>query len=205
MARHTTRDSEDSAFPQLQGPVFMRRPSQASIDHLSNPRLPARYLQAALKMNSQICCKTQRIIRDLALRHIDFSIPYLEQSQSQIEFFKREVLLDMKLSHLIWYQDAWVVEVFLRIIYHRPRIMKNFQQLDSELQITQHDHPCQRQSNVRSINLATQPEDVQHDRPHQMSFTVCSNNQATHWQPEDVQVLPYSTDNYAQGRLTYML
>ncbi|KAG2043892.1 hypothetical protein BDR03DRAFT_337435 [Suillus americanus] len=172
MARNTTRGSSES-FPQLQGPVFMRRPSQASIDHLSNPRLPVRYLQAGLKMNSQIYSKTQRIIRDLALRHIDFSIPYLEQSQSQIDFFKREALLDVELSHLTWYQDAWVVEVLLRVIYHRPRIMKNFQELDSELQI------------------------IQHDRPRQMSLIVCPNSQAT--QPGDTQVLRYSTDNYAPG------
>lgn len=189
----------------------MRRPSQVSIEHLSNPRLPARYLQAGLKMNAQTCCKTRRMIRDLALRHIDFSIPYLEQSESQLDFFKREVLLDVELSHLMWYQDAWVVEVFLRIMYQRPKFMRGFQQLDSELQITQHDRPCRRQSNARSTNLATQLEDIQHDRPREMSLSVCSdnqvtqpehaqhyrpdqmsltvysNNQANHWQPEDAQ------------------
>lgn len=48
-----------AASPQLQGPVFMMRPSQASVDYLCNARTPARYLQAGLKMDSQICCKTQ--------------------------------------------------------------------------------------------------------------------------------------------------
>lgn len=172
----------------------MRRPSQASIDYLCNPRTPARYLHAGLKMNSRICNKTRRIITDLALRHIDFSIPYLEQSQSRIDFFKREVLLDVELSHLMSYQDAWVVEVFLRIIFHRPRIMIDLQQLDSELQVTQYDRPCQRQSNAHSINLAsTQLEDVQHDRPRQMTLTVCSDNQVT--QPEDAQHDLVCSDN----------
>lgn len=32
------------------------------------------------------------MIRELALRHIDFSIPYLEQPQSKLDFFKREVI-----------------------------------------------------------------------------------------------------------------
>ncbi|KAG1760114.1 hypothetical protein EDD22DRAFT_103227 [Suillus occidentalis] len=136
MAHHTTHDSGETS-PQLQRPVMMMRPSQASINYLSNPRTPARYLHAGLKMDSQICWKTQRIIKDLALRHIDFSIPYVKQSPSQIEFFKREVLLDAEMSHLMSYQDGWAVEVLLRIIFHRPRIMRNLQQLDSELQITQ--------------------------------------------------------------------
>lgn len=196
MARHsTTRDSRES-FPQLQGPVFMKRPSQASIDNLCNPRLPAHYLHAGLKMNPQICKKTRRMIRDLALRHLDFSIPYLEQPQSQIDFFKREVLLEVELSHLIRYQDAWVVEVFLRIVYQRPGNMRNFQELDSELQITQHDRPCQRQSNVHSKNLAIQLEDVQYNRPRQMSLAVCYNSQVTH--PEDAQHELVCSDNQAK-------
>ncbi|KAG2366219.1 hypothetical protein BDR07DRAFT_546272 [Suillus spraguei] len=97
------------------------------MDGLCSPRLPARYLHAGLRMNPKTCYKTQRIIRDLALRHIDFSIPYLQQSPSQIEFFKREVLLDVELSHLMAYQDGWAVEVFLRIAYQRPKSMRNFQ------------------------------------------------------------------------------
>lgn len=184
MARRTRSRGSRKSLPQRQGlPVLVRRPSQASIDSLCHPRLPVRYLHAGLKMNPQTCCKTQRVIRELALRHIDFSIPYLEQPQSKLDFFKREVLLDVELSHLIRYEDAWAVEVFLGMMYRRPRIMRNLQRLDSELQVTQPDR--QRQSNVHSINLATQPEDVQHECPSQMSLTVCSGNHNS--QPEDVQ------------------
>ncbi|KAG1746372.1 hypothetical protein EDB19DRAFT_1905830 [Suillus lakei] len=192
MARHTTHNSRESS-PQLQGPVFMRLPSQAAIDNLCQPRLPAQFLRAGLKMDNQTCCKTQRRIRDLALRHIDFSIPYLKQPQSQIDFFKREVLLDVELPHLTWYEDAWAVDVFLRILYHRPRLMRNLQQLDSEFRIVRHEHV--RPSNIHTDNhcQATQPEDAQHaNHSHQMAFTVCSDNQAI--QPEDAQVC---SDNQA--------
>lgn len=138
-------------------------------------------------MNPKTCHKTQRIIRDLALRHIDFSIPYLQQSPSQIDFFKREALLDAELSHLMAYQDGWAVEVFLRIAYQRPKTMRDFQTMFSELQITEHIRPCQGQSNAYSINMATPFEGVQHDRLCQMSFTACSDDQTTRWQSEDAQ------------------
>ncbi|KAG2104050.1 uncharacterized protein F5147DRAFT_271264 [Suillus discolor] len=184
MARHTRSRGSRKSLSQRQGPpVLVRRPSQASIDSLCHPRLPVRYLHAGLKMNPQVCCKTQRMIRELALRHIDFSIPYLEQPQSKLDFFKREVLLDAELSHLMRYEDAWAVEVFLGMMYRRPRIMRNLQRLDSELQVTQPDH--QRQSNVDSIDPATQPEDVQDECPSQVSLTVFSGNHNT--QPEDIQ------------------
>ncbi|KAG1802944.1 uncharacterized protein HD556DRAFT_722353 [Suillus plorans] len=128
MARHTRSRGSRKSLPQRQGlPVLVRRPSQASIDSLCHPRLPVRYLHAGLKMNPQMCCKTQRMIRELALRHIDFSIPYPEQPQSKLDFFKREVLLDVELSHLMRYEDAWAVEVFLGMMYRRPRIMRNLQ------------------------------------------------------------------------------
>ncbi|KAG2055510.1 hypothetical protein BDR06DRAFT_321375 [Suillus hirtellus] len=159
-SRHTRSHGSRKSLPQRQGlPVLVKRPSQASIDSLCHPRLPVRYLHAGLKMNPQVCCKTQRMIRELALRHIDFSIPYLEQPQSVLDFFKREVLLDVELSHLMHYEDAWAVEVFLGMMYRRPRITRSLQRLESELQVTQPDR--QRQSNVHSINLASQPEDVQ--------------------------------------------
>lgn len=184
MVRHTRSRGSRKSLPQRQGlPVLVRRPSQASIDSLCHPRLPVRYLHAGLKMNPQVCCKTQRMIRELALRHIDFSIPYLEQPQSKLDFFKREVLLDAELSHLMRYEDTWAVEVFLGMMYRRPRITRNLQRLESELQVTQPDR--QRQSNVYSNNLATQPEDVQHECPSQMALTVCSGKHNT--QPEDVQ------------------
>ncbi|KAG2132306.1 uncharacterized protein EDB93DRAFT_1177042 [Suillus bovinus] len=196
VTRYTTScASRESPFSQRQGPIFIRRPSQVSIDSLCNPRLPARYLHAGLKMSSQMCYKTQRAIRDLALHHIDFSIPYLEQSQSQIDFFKREVLLDRELSHLMHYEDAWAVEVFLGKMYNRPRIMRNFQKLNSELQIMQHDR--QRQSDVHSINPVTQIGDVQHDRPRQTSLAICSGNQITRPTSKDAQHDLVCSDNQA--------
>lgn len=194
MAHHTTHDSGETS-PQLQGPVFMMRPSQASVDYLCNARTPARYLQAGLKMDSQICCKTQRIIRELALSHIDFSIPYVKQSPSRIEFFKREVLLDVELSHLMSYQDGWAVEVFLRIMFHRPGKMRDLQRINSELQLTQHDPLCQRQSNVHSVNLATNTQLENHDRSFQMPLTVRSDNRIA--RPEDAQHDLVCSDNQA--------
>ncbi|KAG0708624.1 hypothetical protein DFH29DRAFT_425896 [Suillus ampliporus] len=157
MARPTTHDFRETS-PQLQGPLFVGQPSQTDIDTLCHPRIPARYLHAGLKMDKLIYWKILRKIRDLALRHIDFSIPYRNQPQERIDYFKREVLLDTDLSHLTWYEDGWAVEVFLRILYHRPRTMRDLQGLN--LWGTQPDRPRQMPSIVCSDNRATEPEDT---------------------------------------------
>ncbi|KAG1737907.1 uncharacterized protein EDB91DRAFT_1249586 [Suillus paluster] len=192
MTQYTTHDFTMTSH-QLQGALLIRQPSQAGIDALCHPRTPARYLHAGLKMDRLVCRETQNKFKDLALRHIDFSIPYLEQPQERIEYFKREVLLDPELSHLTWYEDGWAVDVFLRILYHRPRPMSNLQELD--LWGTQVFPMSQRPPTVRSDNQAIQPEDAQEldlwgtqvfpisQRP----STVRSGSQVI--QPEDAQEL----------------
>ena len=78
------------------------------MDTLCQNRTPVNSIHTALDMHPHIWQETrvsgtetllsvglfgsQKIIRDLVVRHLDVSLGYFEQPRAQLEFFKREVI-----------------------------------------------------------------------------------------------------------------
>jgi len=79
-------------------------------------------------------------MQELAIRHLDFSISYWNQPQGDLDFFKREVLLNPDLGHLTRYEDGWPIDVLLRLLFRRRAALQGLQTLVPEAQRRQVSH-----------------------------------------------------------------